>query len=233
MKKYRKICEEFIKEYFNIRRQQMLDGLDVETPNWIGEQIAEAPLNTTLGRLTVRLAKAAAGNLPVTQKDGMLADIETLFAFLSTPAVPDSGRLAFLNASDFGRMVRDAHLWATGDRLLTQAEAAEIANVTPRAIGLRIESGHLSLYLDSDEPDTRKRRRVSFLEVSALAAEIAERKAKQLPSPDELVVEYNADESVTLASLAKKYGFSQPTILKRMKGSSVERRQPTRGRRRG
>lgn len=232
MKKYREICEKFIKEYYRIRRQQMLEGLDVETPDWIGEQVTNAPLNTPLGRLTVRIAKAAAGDLPTSQSQKILAEIETLFTFLVTPAIPDFGRLGFLNGSDFGRMVCAAQFWANGDRLLTQAEAAEIANITVRAIGQNIQVGRLSLYLaDSEsEPDARKRRRVSFLGVEALAAEIAERKARRLPGPDELVREYNADEAVTFASLVEKYGFSRTTVLKEMDKSQIERRQPTVGR---
>jgi hypothetical protein len=107
--------------------------------------------------------------------------------------------------------------------MLTQAEAAEFLGVSARSIGLRINTGSLSLYIDADEPDSRKRRRVSLLEVKAIAAEGVGQKA-DLPAPDDLVEEYNTDLSVTISSIADKYGVSAPTITKRMNQSAIARR---------
>ena len=58
--------------------------------------------------------------------------------------VPDT----FWNDTSFGRMVRDAHIWCEGDKLITQAQAAELCGKSIQSISNWIAAGKLTVYSD-------------------------------------------------------------------------------------
>lgn len=229
-KKYRKICKRFVREYYGKRKRQLENGFLAQLPPGGSRVVFETPLETPLGHQVVKIARAAAGELPADGlTKGLVAEgiqglLEDLFAppgLVYAYTIPSE----FWNGTEFGRMVRDARLWARGDELITQTEAAEMTGLSVRAVGQRLQKGELTLYIDSDEVNPRKNRRVSRLEVERLAAEIQARRNRPSPSPDELVEEYNADLAATYESLAEKYGLSARTIGQRLAESSLERRK--------
>lgn len=172
--KYRKICENFVREYFAARKRQIENNFWTQLPTEVQVQggVFQRPLETPLGRQMVEIARAAAGELG--QDDltrGVVAEgIQGLLKDLFSPpgmtfvyTIPPG----FWNETSFGRMVRDAHLWTRRDELITQTAAAGMVGVSVKAVGQKVDRGKLTLYVDDGEPNPQKNRRVSRREVEA------------------------------------------------------------------
>lgn len=229
--KYREICEQFVRQYFATRQRQLENGFVTQIPVDAQAVVLKTPLETPLGHQVVEIAQAAAGELPADKKthsviaEGIQDLVEQLFA---PPGLTYAYQAPheFWNEGPFGRMVRDAHLWVRGDELLTLTAAAEITGVSLRHLGAEVQKGTFTLYLNEDEPNPRKNRRVSRVEVEAWLRRRDERAAGL--EPDNLVREYNADQETTFKSLADKYEVSANTISSRIERSGIPRR-PSRG----
>lgn len=172
-KKYKEVCENFIREYFAARRRQIENNFLTHLPGEVQRLVLRQPLETVLGHRVVEIARAAAGELDAGDELGraMVAEaIQRLLEDLFAPpglayayAVPSG----FWNETPFGWMVRDAHFWATGDEMITQTEAADMAGVGLKTVGERVSKGLLTPYIDLSEPNPRRARRVSRQEIEA------------------------------------------------------------------
>lgn len=172
-KKYKEVCENFIREYFAARKRQVENNFLTHLPGEVQRLVLRQPLETVLGRRVVEIARAAAGELDAADALGpeMVAEaiqglLEDLFAppgLAYAYAVPSG----FWNETPFGRMVRDAHLWTTGDEMITQTSAAEMVGVGLKTVGERVSKGLLTPFVDMAEPNPRRARRVSRQEIEA------------------------------------------------------------------
>lgn len=190
--KYREICENFVREYFTVRKRQIENNFLTQLPGdeqgvfqlstekieivkamrKLPGEVFQRPMETALGMQVVEIARAAAGELAEDELTrGMVA--EGIQGLLQDLFVPPGLAYAYIippgfwNKTLFGRMVRDAHLWGRGDELITQTAAAVLVGVSVRAVGQRIDKGQLTLYVDDKELNPQKNRRVSRLEVEA------------------------------------------------------------------
>lgn len=170
--KYKQICENFVREYFAARKRQIENNFLIQLPTEVQVQggVFQHPLETALGGQVVEIARAAAGELGQDELTrGIVAEgIQGLLEDLFTPpgltfahTIPPG----FWNETPFGRMVRNARLWATRDELITQTAAAGMVGVSVKAVGQKVDRGKLTLYVDDGEPNPQKNRRVSRLEV--------------------------------------------------------------------
>lgn len=176
-KKYKKICELFVQEYFAARRRQIENNFSVQAffPAGAQRMAFLKPLETPLGLQVVEIARAAAGELPDDKlarglvAEGIQGLLEDLFA---PPGLAYAYTIpaAFWSETPFGRMVRDAHLWVRRDALITQMAAAEMVGVGVRTVGQRMDKSLLTVYVDESEPNPQRNRRVSRLEVEAWMA---------------------------------------------------------------
>ncbi len=170
--KYKQICENFVREYFAAHKRQIENNFQTQIPGggMQGLVFFERPLETALGGKVVEIARAAAGELGQDELGIVAEMINGLLEDLFTPPGLDYAYTIppeFWNETPFGRMVRDAHLWARGDELITQTAAAALVGVSVRAVGQRVDKGKLTLYVDDNEPNPQKNRRVSRLEVES------------------------------------------------------------------
>lgn len=170
--KYREICENFVRDYFAVRKRQIENNFLTQIPGDVQGQVYRCPLEMALGLQVVEIARAAAGELGEDELTrGIVAEgIQGLLKDLFSPpgmtfvyTIPPG----FWNETPFGRMVRDAHLWTRRDELITQTAAAGMVGVSVKAVGQKVDRGKLTLYVDDGEPNPQKNRRVSRREVEA------------------------------------------------------------------
>ena len=157
--RYAAICDQFLAEYWHDRSFEMEQNF-----GYVGLLTPPNLRQLMVANLIADIARAAAGEITDRAYAGEIHEgvqeiCERLFA------APGAGSFYHVPEewweSPFGAMVARALLWCQGDELITIAEAARIAGVSPQAIQNRIASGALRAYVDPDVPGRQGHRLVA------------------------------------------------------------------------
>lgn len=165
---YAEACEAFIKAFINKTQWSAREKLGMHgDEQFLG--VFETWGQTPLAELLSQVARAATGELPnnETTRGEVHEAIQDLMETLFCP--PGLGAAYSIpkefHETDLGQMVTAAMIWAQGDELITQAEAAELVGTSVSNIGLHLDRRNLDTYIDPGTPKRQGRRKVRKAQV--------------------------------------------------------------------
>lgn len=133
---------------------------------------SEQLYNQMFGQELQAMAAAAEGLLERTPvvADMILASVQSLCEWMwARPGMPAGYTIpAEWWGTPVGNLALRAHLWASGDELITLSQAAEISGKSLSSLSQMVDRGKITGYVDPGENNRTKRSRVMRSEIEAL-----------------------------------------------------------------
>ena len=156
--KHKPLITEFLISYWNDRMFQIEHDFGLTSLPPLGpEELLKTPLAATLADI----ASAADGTYPESLRGEIADAVQTVLEHLFSPP----GQAFYQIPTDFwsepfGWLLLQAHIWATGDELITVTQAAELSGKSAPTISQAIKRGALTRYIDPNESNPQHATRV-------------------------------------------------------------------------